>query len=227
MEVESHHREGIANMRSKMFSNLYEEYDRDNHTRLWLKEKVAELSPRPRTLFNDNRNLRSTYPIAGNIYLFLYEPKNKNRLRYYDRLPLIIPIDIYRKRSKKSQKKRADYTGSGSNFSGSGDKENKKDKTDSFNALNLHYTTVETREFILERLYRTSNFRSNLRNLMRYKNGKLINALTKTYRMDGLRSRFLQIPVEEYDLAMVHKTEFFKKKHKTVAWRDTRRRIIR
>ena len=46
-------------MRSKMYSNAYREYDREENTREWLKEKIQTLRPRPHSLINNRLNLKS------------------------------------------------------------------------------------------------------------------------------------------------------------------------
>ena len=190
-------------MRSNMFSNLYREYDRGGHTREWLKEKVEDLRPRPNSLITRNPEQRRNFPLVGKMYLFLYEAENKNTMSYFDQFPLVIPIDTsnYRERSRKR-------------------------KRESFNGLNLHYTHPRHREYIIESLYKNENFKINLYNLSRRRNGQLIKPLIKTYTLKFIRSKFLEIPLEEYDLALVHRTEKFTKKHKSVVWRDTGRRII-
>ena len=194
-------------MRSKMYSNAYREYDREENTREWLKEKIQTLRPRPHSLINNNRNLLKNYPITGKMYLFMYEPQGKKKLPYYDMFPLAIPVELKRRLKKKSAKAQ-------------------QAQMKIFECLNLHYCTTERREYILDKLFTTGNFLQNLYMLSSERGGKLILPMIRTYHINNVRSKFLEIPEEEYDLAIVHRTEKFIKKHKSVVWRNTERRII-
>lgn len=62
--------------------------------RTWLKAKIQELKPTPQTLFNDRKRLKDN-TIVGRMYFFYYDPKTKDKLPYYDRFPLVLPIDQY------------------------------------------------------------------------------------------------------------------------------------
>ncbi len=60
----------------------------------WLKQKYTEISPRdvlPREFIRDQNRYRRV-PLIGRLYMFLYKPKYKNELPYYDRFPLVFPI---------------------------------------------------------------------------------------------------------------------------------------
>ena len=47
----------------------------------------------------------------------------------------------------------------------------------------------------------------------------------KTYLYNKCRSRFLEIPPEEWELACALPMENFRKEHKTKAWFDTREKL--
>ena len=63
-------------------------------SREWLRKKVNELKPTAQSLMNDRERLRSSTFIGG-MYFFYYDPKLKKTLPYYDRFPLVIPIERY------------------------------------------------------------------------------------------------------------------------------------
>ena len=65
-----------------------------NKAREWLRSKVSDLKPSKQALMNDRLRLRST-TIIGKMYFYFYDPKTKNSLPYYDRFPLVIPIEQY------------------------------------------------------------------------------------------------------------------------------------
>jgi hypothetical protein len=67
---------------------------RTNAARKWLRSKVDELSPSPQSLMKDRERLREN-SMVGRMYFYFYNPKLKDSLPYYDRFPLVIPIDRY------------------------------------------------------------------------------------------------------------------------------------
>jgi hypothetical protein len=66
-----------------------------NNARNWLRAKVKDLSPSTRTLMADRDRLRGKSTI-GKMYFYFYDPKTKDTLPYYDRFPLVIPIESYK-----------------------------------------------------------------------------------------------------------------------------------
>jgi len=60
----------------------------------WLNQKYASLSPRdvmPKEFIRDMERYRRV-PLVGRLYMFLYKPKYKDELPYYDRFPIVFPI---------------------------------------------------------------------------------------------------------------------------------------
>lgn len=46
--------------------------------------------------FNDNKANQQGFPVkVGSMYMFYYDPKHKKELPYYDRFPLIFPLESY------------------------------------------------------------------------------------------------------------------------------------
>jgi hypothetical protein len=66
-----------------------------NSARTWLRAKVKELNPTTRALMADRDRLRGNSTI-GRMYFYFYDPKTKDTLPYYDRFPLVIPIESYK-----------------------------------------------------------------------------------------------------------------------------------
>ena len=66
-----------------------------NAARDWLKAKVKELKPSKQALMNDRQRLRDS-SIIGKMYFYFYDPKTKENMKYYDRFPLVIPIENYK-----------------------------------------------------------------------------------------------------------------------------------
>lgn len=66
-----------------------------NASRTWLRNKINELKPTRQALMNDRTRLQSS-SIIGRMYFYFYDPKTKDKMPYYDRFPLVIPIENYK-----------------------------------------------------------------------------------------------------------------------------------
>lgn len=67
------------------------------HTRIgqaWLLQKTKSLSPTPSNLFADRTALKAR-SMTGRMYFFFYSAKMQDTLPYWDRFPLVIPIERY------------------------------------------------------------------------------------------------------------------------------------
>lgn len=71
---------------------------RSSTARNWYREKAKSLGKINETslLRGDNDRLKQRFGL-GNMYFFMYDPKHKKTLPYYDTFPLIFPIDISEK----------------------------------------------------------------------------------------------------------------------------------
>jgi len=67
---------------------------RSNQARAWLQSKVEELKPTRAALMCDRNKLRER-SVIGKMYFYFYDPKTKDTMPYYDRFPLVIPIESY------------------------------------------------------------------------------------------------------------------------------------
>ena len=67
---------------------------RTNASRAWLRAKVKDLKPTSSGLMRDKDRLKNTSMI-GRMYFYFYDPKKKDTMPYYDRFPLVIPIERY------------------------------------------------------------------------------------------------------------------------------------
>lgn len=154
-----------------------EGYDtRSTKARTWLKAKIQDLKPTPQTLFNDRKRLRDN-TIIGRMYFFFYDPKTKDKLPYYDRFPLVLPIDqypdgflglnlhyIHPKQRIILLDKLSEYTNN-----------NKYDKT---TKLRLSYDLLSSSSRIFE-----------------------FKPCVKRYLFNHVDSRFLEISADEWDIA--------------------------
>ena len=60
----------------------------------WYREKIREFGkPKALDLIRDGK--RSRTPFYGRLNMFFYDPKLKAKLPYYDRFPLVLPLERY------------------------------------------------------------------------------------------------------------------------------------
>ena len=60
----------------------------------WYREKIKEFgTPKSLDLLRDGK--RDNKPFYGKLNMFIYDPKHKKILPYYDTFPLVLPIENY------------------------------------------------------------------------------------------------------------------------------------
>lgn len=67
---------------------------RSNQARAWLQSKIKDLNPTRAALMKDRQRLKDK-SVIGKMYFYFYDPKTKDTMPYYDRFPLVIPIESY------------------------------------------------------------------------------------------------------------------------------------
>ena len=87
-------------MAVSLFTTLEKEFTttgfekRSAQARTWFTQRVKELNGRINrvTLLKDENLTIRSMPIWGSMYMFVYDPKLKKELPYYDRFPLVLVI---------------------------------------------------------------------------------------------------------------------------------------
>ena len=60
----------------------------------WYRDKIREFgTPKSLDLIRDGK--QATSPFIGRLNMFFYDPKLKKTLPYYDRFPLVLPLERY------------------------------------------------------------------------------------------------------------------------------------
>ena len=60
----------------------------------WFRDKIKEFgTPTSSNLLRDGK--RTSSPTFGLLNMFMYDPKGKDKLPYYDTFPLVLPIEEY------------------------------------------------------------------------------------------------------------------------------------
>jgi hypothetical protein len=137
---------------------------------------------------------RITQGSIGKMVMFFYDPKTKAKLPYYDRFPVIFPIEV---------KARAGTEGEAG-----------------FLGINMHYLSPTMRGKLMAALYTTLNNKAYDENkrlkisydiLKQATKFKLFRPCIKHYLYKYVRSRFLIVSYEEWDTILFLPTERFEK----------------
>ena len=181
---------------------------RTRAARDWFRETASSFRTTPNELLRGAAEAEGgsaltgrTFP--GRMYTFFYDPKTKRDLPYYDRFPLIFKID---------------------NFSGG------------FLGINMHYLPPVLRARLMDALYPLATNRkydetTRLRLTYEILNGaskyRFFKPTVKKYLNSHVRSRFILINANQWDMALFLPTERFVKKNKNFVWRESRQSIRR
>jgi len=170
---------------------------RSGSARDWLRAKINELNPTRQSVVRDKERLRDS-TILGKMYFYYYDPKTKENLPYWDKFPLVIPIETYRdgflglNLHYISPKQRLVLLDALSEFSNNS-------KYDETTRLRLTY--------------------NNLKNL-----GKAYRAkpCVKKYLFKHVDSRFLEISANEWDIAVLLPFQNFQGASANKVYNDSR-----
>ena len=173
---------------------------RTNAARAWIRSKVKDLSPSPSNLMKDSERIRDKSMI-GRMYFYFYDPKTKDSLPYYDRFPLVIPIERY---------------------------------SDGFLGLNLHYIHPKQRIILLDKLSEvasndeyneTTKLRISYKYLAAASKVFEANPSIKRYLFGHVKSRFLEISADEWDIAVMLPAENFIGASTSKVFSDSRKKF--
>lgn len=170
----------------------------------WFRRKVQRTTKgktvSSRSLMSQTEDLTSRIMI-GRMYHFTYDAKHKDKLPYWDRFPLVIPIEI------------------------------SSDSMLGINLHYLHprlraklmdalFTTITDKNLNERAKLRVSY--SLLAGAARF---RLFEPTVKRYLFSHVRSRYLQIDPKEWSIALFLPTENFQKQSKQQVWKESRKII--
>lgn len=168
--------------------------------RTWLKSQMKNLA-NPRQALMRNKDIHKVKSVVGRMYFYYYDPKTKDKLPYYDRFPLVIPIETY---------------------------------NDGFLGLNLHYLPPNLRLVLLDKLYDLLNndtFDEKTRFAMSYSllsgaaKYKEFKPCVKRYLFSHLRSNFIEVPADQWEIAVFLPVEQFVGASSAKVHKDSRAKI--
>lgn len=195
---------------AKLFSDILNEamekgmlFENSKQSTSWLINKslsISEDEADPEKIIEEEKASVKTKVTFGKMYLFKYNPKTKQKLKYYDTFPLIFPFE---KRDNGflginfhylSPLLRAKLMDGLYNFGPSNIQDNSK--------LSLQYE-----------------------NLVGFSKTRYFKPCIKHYLNSQLQSRFVEIPASQWKIALFLPLERFSKASKEQVFRDSRRII--
>lgn len=179
---------------------------RNSSARVWYREKAKEVGKINETSFfktaEKDRFKNSGQFRIGSMYMFYYDPKHKDTLPYYDRVPLIFPIN------------RAKGGFLGINFHYLPLKLRAK-------LMDSLYDTISN-----DRYDETTKLNISYRILNGSAQYREFKPAVKHYLFEHVRSRLLYVNPTEWDIALFLNIARFEKATQTQVWEDSKK-IIR
>ena len=173
---------------------------RTNQARAWLRMKIKDLKPTRAALLKDRDRLKER-SVIGKMYFYFYDPKTKEKMKYYDRFPLVIPIESYN-----------------DGFLG-------------LNLHYIHPKYRMTMLDKLSATANNSSYDEKTKLRISYKYlaaaSKVFEATPciKRYLYSHVQSRFLEIEANEWDIAAILPVESFEKKSKEHVFNESRKKF--
>lgn len=172
---------------------------RTQQSRDWFRTTARRTSVTPESLVRGERARYKNRVSMGKMYLFNYDPKHKDTLPYYDRYPLIFPVD----------KAPGGFYGINMHYL-------------------PHVLRARLMDALYE-LSRDRRYdeRTRLRLSYNILNGatkyKAFRPTFKRYLSNHVRSRFIEITSSEWDIALMMPLQKFAKASSSKVWADSRK----
>tara|TARA_Y100000385_G_scaffold244757_1_gene263039 strand:+ start:581 stop:1135 length:555 start_codon:yes stop_codon:yes gene_type:complete len=182
-------------MASNYFNQILNQRGGQEKSFRWYQQKIREFGVPTRRNLLETDEVRYN-PSIGNMNFFVYNPKHKNTLPYYDRFPLIIPID-----------EESDH------FLGL-----------NFHYISIPYRIALIEKLL--RFTRTiQNENRIIAQWKNIKNIKEVRPIIKKYLKLNVRSPFVKIIEDEFRLALMLPVQDFAKASRDKVYYDSRRKI--
>ena len=184
-----------------IFNNLRKTRTQNQNALNWYSNNAKRLKRiKPKQLMQDKDNLSANAQI-GRMYMFNYNPKTKEKLPYYDRFPLVIPIEPY-----------------SNGFLGL-----------NFHYLKPKHRLVLMNALIKlasdQRLGENAKIQATYKLLSKSTKYKWFKPTLKRYLNAHVQSRFLKILPSDWDMAIFLPVERFEKSGKKSVWADSGRMV--
>lgn len=201
-------------MRKEVFGDIQKKFSsaglgaRTTEARDWFLENLKNYSRLNRNnLLKDSAltrktNITSNATSIGKMYMFRYDPKHKETLPYFDKFPLILLV---------------------------GPAEG------GFYGLNLHYLSPRLRALLFDRLLpytnnekfdQTTRFRLSYQLLTSVSKLNIFAPCFKRYLLKHVVSNTMEVPANEWEVAMFLPTDQFAYQSKQTIWNKSKKSIM-
>ena len=176
-----------------------------NNANLWLREQAQSVNTvsNPKQLLTKQSDRMVTAITVGRMYLFMYDPKMKEELPYYDRFPLIFPF----------RRVKGGFYGINMHYLPHMMRAKLMDNLHTL-ANNQNYDDSTKLRLSYQLLHKASKFR-------------YFEPCVKHYLNTQVRTRFLWVPADQWETALFLPLERFVGATKQQVWRDSRRMVPR
>lgn len=134
----------------------------------------------------------------GKMYMFVYDPKLKQQLPYYDKFPLVFPIEFYQD----------SFLGINLHY---------LPPVLRAKLMDNLYTTINNFKF-----NKTTKLQLSYKILKGAARFKLFQPCIKKYLFTNVRSPFVYVSPDEWDFALMLPSDRFAKANKNAVWEDSR-----
>ena len=163
----------------------------------WYRDKIKEFgTPKSLDLIRDGK--QATRPFFGRLNMFFYDPKLKKKLPYYDRFPLVLPLEKYND----------GFLGINLHYL----------------PIPLRMKLLDR----LVDFSNNTKFDESTRLNVSYQNLKrvrLIRPTIKRYLAGKVKSRFRRVDADEFTVATLLPVQRFSKASESEVWKDSRKMI--
>lgn len=180
--------------------------------RSWYRDRAIRVrrnakGTRPNQLIREaekKKRLKTTIKgklMIGNMYMFQYRAKLEETLPYYDQFPLVFPFQPL---------------------------------ADGFIGINMHYISPKYRAILMDKLYpllrnkkmdETTRLRLSYEILNGSRKYKYFRPCIHRYLTEQVESRFIKVPVKEWDIALFLPTQRFVGEKSRKIWAESRRQF--
>lgn len=176
--------------------------------RNWFRAQASKVALNPNSLMSQDRSAMVSVPMIGQMYLFAYDPKTKEKLPYYDRYPLVFPFDSTRL---------------GGRASGSS-------SSQGFMGLNMHYLPLRLRARLMDALYTVisdekyderTHLQISYQLLSSVSRYRFYKPCIKQYLFSHVRTKFFRIDPVSWDIALFMPLERFAGASTSAVHRDS------
>lgn len=168
----------------------------------WFRQQALKVkTANPRAMINESNQFERVQKLSknsiGKMYMFSYDPKTKESLPYYDTYPLIFPVKFY---------------------------------NDGFLGINLHYLPPKLRAKLMDALYDTLNnkkYNNTTKLVISYNilqsasKFRYFEPCLKRYLFTHVKSPYVYISPDEWDIALMLPTERFVGASKSTVYKNS------